>query len=91
VRLWHRLPGPNQSIDEIRRYLNADSLGYLSIEGMVAATGQPRDSFCLACYDGNYPVPFDPYLDKQIIENRKRRTQGLSSELDGDQGRIQFP
>ena len=47
-------------MEEIRKYLNADSLHYLSQAGMVKATGLPADSFCMACYNGNYPVPFDP-------------------------------
>jgi len=38
--------------DEIRQYLQADSLAYLSQEGMVKATGLPADAFCMACYDG---------------------------------------
>jgi amidophosphoribosyltransferase len=68
--------------EEIRRFLNADSLGYLSLDGMVAATGHPRDSFCLACYDGKYPVPYDPATDKHIIERRRARAGSLGSELD---------
>jgi amidophosphoribosyltransferase len=67
----------NNTIDEIRQYLNADSLHYLSQEGMIAATGQKKDAFCLACYDGNYPVAYDPLLDKHIIERRRKHTQTL--------------
>jgi amidophosphoribosyltransferase len=85
-----KLMAANHSLDEIRRYLNADSLGYLSIDGMVKATAKPRESFCMACYDGDYPVPFDPLLDKQIIENRKRRIQGLSGELASEQSQIKL-
>lgn len=44
-----------QSIEEIRKYLEVDSLGYLSIEGMLAATPNPKD-FCAACFTGCYPV-----------------------------------
>lgn len=69
-----KLMAANHSIDEIRRYLNADSLGYLSQDGMVAATGKNRDQFCMACYDGDYPVRYDPLVDKHIME--RRRTQG---------------
>ena len=52
-----KLMAANHSLEEIRKYLNADSLHYLSQEGMVKATGLPANSFCMACYDGNYPVP----------------------------------
>lgn len=45
------------SIEEIRRYLDADSLGYLSIEGMLEAVGDPGDTkYCTACYTGEYPT-----------------------------------
>ncbi len=67
----------NNTVDEIRKYLNADSLHYLSQAGMVAATGQPKENFCMACYDGKYPVPYDPLLDKHIIERRKRQSLTL--------------
>jgi len=77
-----KLMAATNTLDEIRRFLNADSLGYLSLDGMVAATGQPKDSFCLACYDGNYPVPYDPATDKHIIERRRSRAGSLSAELD---------
>jgi amidophosphoribosyltransferase len=65
-----KLMAANYSREEIRKYLNADSLYYLSQEGMVGATGLPRDSFCMACYDGRYPVAYDPAVNKHIIERR---------------------
>ena len=79
-----KLMAANHSHDEIRQYLNADSLGYLSEEGMVRATGLGKESFCLACYNGDYPVPYDPILDKHIIERRRQRTSTLVSELDAE-------
>ncbi len=75
-----KLMAANHSVDEIRRYLNADSLGYLSEEGMVRATGLPKESFCMACYDGKYPVPYDSMADKHIMERRRARVEPL---LDG--------
>jgi len=72
-----KLMAANNTVDEIRAYLNADSLHYLSTEGMVAATGQAPSAFCMACYDGHYPVPYDARLDKSIIERRRRQTQTL--------------
>ena len=68
------------SLDQIREYLGADSIGYLDIEGMVRATGLPHDSFCLACFTGDYPVPFDPTLDKFIMERRQNRANLLLAE-----------
>jgi amidophosphoribosyltransferase len=57
------------AVDEIRRYVGADSLGYLSLEGMVAATGQDGSEFCRACFDGDYPVPIPEYAGKFLLEN----------------------
>jgi amidophosphoribosyltransferase len=76
-----KLMAVNHSVDEIRQYLNADSLHYLSQEGMVKATGRTKESFCMACYDGKYPVPYDPVLDKHIIERRRRQAQTLGEAV----------
>jgi amidophosphoribosyltransferase len=83
-----KLMAANNTVDEIRRYLNADSLHYLSQEGMVKATTLPKESFCMACYDGNYPVPYDPVLDKHIIERRKRQTETLGEAAEKDRRQI---
>ena len=74
----NKLMAANYSIDEIRKYLNADSLAYLSQSGMVKATGLGQESFCMACYDGAYPVPYDPKMDKHIMERRRARVEGLA-------------
>lgn len=76
-----KLMAANHSLEEIRQYLNADSLSYLSREGLVKATGLPKSSFCMACYDGDYPVPYDPMVDKHIMEKRESQPQGLGEEL----------
>ena len=51
-----QLIGSHMSVEQIRDHIGADSLGYLSQEGMVAATGLGADSFCLACFNGRYPL-----------------------------------
>jgi len=76
-----KLMAANYSLEEIRQYLNADSLAYLSKEGMVKATGLPKAAFCMACYDGDYPVPYDPLVDKHIMERRGSRVEGLGAAL----------
>jgi amidophosphoribosyltransferase len=85
-----KLMAANMDLDEIRRYLNTDSLHYLSQEGMVKATGLDKSSFCMACYDGNYPVAYDPTLHKHIIERRKERAGSLTESLARDQAQIQL-
>jgi amidophosphoribosyltransferase len=59
-----------QTVDEIRDFTGADSLGYLSIEGVLAALDLPYDRFCFACFDGRYPepVPYDAVSRKFILE-----------------------
>ena len=46
----------SHSIEEIGKYIGVDSLGYLSLEGMIKAMPFPREMFCLSCFDGEYPV-----------------------------------
>ncbi|MSR64997.1 MAG: amidophosphoribosyltransferase [Verrucomicrobiae bacterium] len=66
------------SMDQIGEYLQCDSIGYLSLDGMIGATGHPKAKFCTACYTGEYPVHFDPQLDKYIIEKRRRSRTPLT-------------
>ena len=58
------------SIEEIRDFVGADSLGYLSIKGVLAALELPYDRFCFACFDGQYPepVPYDVDERKFMLE-----------------------
>jgi amidophosphoribosyltransferase len=63
------------TLSEIRDYLEVDSIGYLDVDGMVRATGLPANQFCLACFNSDYPVPFDPNLDKFIMERRQNRSR----------------
>jgi amidophosphoribosyltransferase len=46
----------NSSLEEIREFVGADSLGYLSVAGMMGAFGRPEHATCAACFTGNYPV-----------------------------------
>jgi amidophosphoribosyltransferase len=46
------------TLDEIKKYIEADSLGYLSLDGLLTAVGPKRDSYCTSCYTGQYPVEF---------------------------------
>ena len=49
---------PKGLIDEIRKYITADSLGYLSQQGMLDAVGCNGTDYCRACFSGEYPVEF---------------------------------
>ena len=80
-----KLMAANHTNEEIRTYLNADSLHYLSQDGMVKATGLPREGFCMACYDGNYPVAYDLRLEKNIMERRRARVESLGESIAKDE------
>jgi amidophosphoribosyltransferase len=85
-----KLMAANHSLEEIRKYLNADSLHYLSQEGLVRATGLPASSFCMACYDGNYPVAFEPGMDKHAIERRNGRVPSVADSLAKERAQIKL-
>ncbi len=53
------------SIEEIRKYIRADSLGYVSIEGMLKAVKKP-ENFCTACFDGNYRITLNEGIPRQL-------------------------
>ena len=65
---------------EITKYLGADSLGYLDVDGMVRACKLPASKFCLACFNGDYPVPFAPEDDKGVLERRREQAASLVPE-----------
>jgi amidophosphoribosyltransferase len=58
------------SVDDIRQFIGLDTLHYLSLPGLLKAINMDRDGFCLACFDGNYPVSFDSDLDKHCMERQ---------------------
>jgi len=57
-----------KSLDEIRQFIGADSLGYLSINSLIEAVKLPKDNFCLACFSGEYPVSVQLEMDKLALE-----------------------
>jgi amidophosphoribosyltransferase len=56
----------------------------------VKATGLPANSFCMACYDGNYPVQYDPSVDKHIIERRNGRAPTFAESLAKERAQIKL-
>lgn len=57
-----------KSVEQIRRYLGVDSLGYLSIEGMLSMPSLPKESFCVACFSGRYPTKIENNIGKFALE-----------------------
>src|SRR3972149_887129 len=66
-RRWE-LIAAKETVEQIRDEIGADSLGCLGPEGVVAAVGQPRESFCMACFTGDYPMEVPQELDKLGLE-----------------------
>jgi amidophosphoribosyltransferase len=66
------------SVDEICNFIEADSLGYLSLEGMIEATGISPDSACVACWNEQYPTRIT--REAETLWEREHETVTLSSE-----------
>ena len=62
------LAAARMTIEQIREHIGATSLGYLSIEGAAEAVGKGERRFCLACFNGEYPIPVPANLTKQAFE-----------------------
>ncbi len=62
-----QLIASGREVEEIGKSLGLDSLHYLSLEGLVKATGMEREKFCLACFDGIYPVAPDRNFHKEAL------------------------
>ncbi len=58
----------NISVEEIRQMAGADSLGYLSVEGLLRAVNGTKNRFCLGCFTGEYPIPVQLEMDKLVME-----------------------
>ncbi len=69
------LVAASNSVEEIRDFIGLDSLNYLSLDGLLEGAGATREDhpFCLACFDGNYPVQFEK-VQKHCFEEKTKRT-----------------
>ncbi|HMT51560.1 MAG TPA: amidophosphoribosyltransferase, partial [Dietzia sp.] len=65
-------------LEGVRRAIGADSLGYVSVDGMIEASAQRRDELCVACFDGHYPIalPDDSSMSAAV--------RALSAQVDGE-------
>lgn len=70
-------------LDGIRRSIGADSLGYVSLDGLVAASEQPRSRLCTACFDGEYPIPIpeETQIGKYLLEGLERGVAGSAAPV----------
>ncbi len=65
---YNELIAANKSVEEIRRFVGADSLGYLSVDGLLAAVSGDQGSYCTGCFTGNHPIPVQLRMDKFALE-----------------------
>ncbi|WP_188113036.1 amidophosphoribosyltransferase [Mycobacterium simiae] len=65
-----------EMLEAVRHAINADTLGYISLRGLIAATEQPASRLCTACFDGVYPIelPGETALGKNVIEQMLANT-----------------
>jgi amidophosphoribosyltransferase len=66
------------TLPEICRHIDADTLGYLSLDGLIDAIGLAREKFCHACFTGDYPMPVQLDLDKLVLEGVRERQPTLA-------------
>jgi amidophosphoribosyltransferase len=69
--------------DGVRRSIGADSLGYVSLEALVAASEQPRTRLCTACFDGKYPIPLpgEEMIGKHLLEGIEKGVAGSAAPV----------
>ncbi len=67
-------------MEGIRRSIGADTLGYVSLEGLIAASEQPRSRLCRACFDGEYPIPLPApeLVGKHVLEGIEHKVSSPS-------------
>ena len=65
-----------RTIEEIRRFLEVDSLSYLSHEGMLGCVKMPTNQYCTACFSGDYPVDVTEPVDKFAMERGQLKMFG---------------
>lgn len=75
------LAAAQMTVPQLGAYIGATSLGFLSIDGAVAACGGPNTRFCLACFNGDYPIPVPKGLSKHAFDDPPEVGQfaGISS------------
>ena len=67
-------------VEGVRASIGADSLGYVSLDSLIAASEQPRTRLCRACYDGEYPIPIPEIVGKHVLEGIEKTVVGRAPE-----------
>ena len=67
-----QLIGAVKTIEQIRNAVGADSLGFLSIEGLIRSTGRQAEHLCLACFTSDYTMEVPSVGNKNVFENKTK-------------------
>ena len=59
----------NRSLKQIKEFLEVDSVGYMSLEGLLSCATLPAKNYCTACWNGKYPIPIDTAVNKYSLEH----------------------
>ncbi len=63
----------NRNLEQIKEFLEVDSVGYMSLEGLLSCAVLPKDHYCTACWNGRYRIPVDTIVNKFAIEHQQMR------------------
>jgi amidophosphoribosyltransferase len=69
----------NRDLEQIAEFLEVDSVGYISLQGMLSCAALPEDHYCTACWSGRYPIPVDVTVNKFMME---RHQLNMFDEID---------
>ena len=72
----------NKTLDEIQDFLGVESLGYMSLEGMLSCASKPADNYCTACWNGEYRIPVNVPVNKFSMEKYQ---MGLFEEEEAEE------
>jgi len=71
----------SKSVDEVCEHIGADSLGHLSLEGLVQSTRQSENTLCNACFTGRYPIDVQMQMDRLELVERRAPAMAISDSL----------
>ena len=63
----------NRNLEQIREFLEVDSIGYMSLDGLLGCAALPKDNYCTACWTGEYRIPVDFVVNKFAMERYQMR------------------
>ena len=71
----------NRDLEQIKEFLEVDSIGYVSLEGLLSCADLPADHYCTACWSGQYRIPVDTAVNKFSLEHYQMRMFDDRQEL----------